>query len=521
MTLWSHVLPLAAILLLSITATARAQTPAFREGVELFQQARYEEALLKFEQAGKAEPASAVIENALGLAHTKLKQIEDANRHYERAIRLNPKLADAYRNLGVNYLDAKRYDAAEKQFRIALSLEPENPFPHYYLALLFLASGSDEQAAAQAEPARSLISNDPDTEFRIAEACLRVGRTEQGMAFVDTLEKKAALSTTQEFDLAVLLNSKRLYQQAVVRLRRIATANPAAWVNRYNLAIALLEANQTSEATSLLETLSVERPQDAAILSLLGLAFENEEKPDQALECYRKAVALDSGNRDYYLDYTRLLIDLDRYDESEKFVESGLRLLGNDYALNIRLGVLQMMQGKMEEARQTFQKAIDADPGIALGHVALAQTYLREHREEDAARELGSVRVKLPPDAMVEYYYGLALVRLQRFQEAMVPLQQAARLNPSAPETHYLLGKVDTALDRSEAARAEFERVILLDPGHAGAHYQLSHIYARLGDTAKAREMADRTRQLNEAQREEGLKGRRARLDKLEPLEQP
>ena len=86
---------------------------------------------------------------------------------------------------------------------------------------------------------------------------------------------------------------------------------------------------------------------------------------------------------------------------------------------------------------------------------------------------------------------------------------------------YYLLGKADAALNRNEAARADFEHAILLDPRHAGAHYQLSRVYAQLGDDAKAKEMAERTKQLIQSQREDGLKAQRARLGKLEPIEKP
>lgn len=518
MILRFHVFALPAVFVLSMIALAQAQNPAFRKGVELFQQQHYEEALSVFEQAARAEPANAAIENAIGLTDSKLNRIEDANRHYEKAIQLDPKAASAYRNLGVNYLDTKEYDAAEKQFQLALSIEPDNPFSHYYLALVYLSLGRDEQAAAHAEPALSLLSNDHAAEFRMAEACLRAGHTEQSLAFVNNLEKQAALTAAQEFDLAILLNAKRLYPETVARLRRVVEMDPAGWTNQYNLADALLEAGQTNEAISLLESLSVKTPQNAPVLSLLGLAYESAGKPDKALEYYRAAVAAEPANHDYYLDYARMLADLNRYDESEQFIESSLRQFGDDYALTIRLGALQMLQGKLAEARQTFQKAIDATPSLALGHVALAQTYLREHHDEEASRELAATRAKLAPDANVEHYYGLALVRLQHYQEAIAPLQQAIHLNPDDAETYYLLGKAEAALNKTEAARADFERAIQLDPRNVSAHYQLSHIYAQLGDSAKARDIAQRTRHLVQSQREEALKAQRVRLGALEPI---
>jgi len=332
---------------------------------------------------------------------------------------------------------------------------------------------------------------------------------------VNALEKQAPLPTVREFELATLLNAKGLYAQTVDRLRRVAEADPR-WENRYNLADALLEAGKGREAVALLAPLATERPHDAVVLSLLGMAHESAGHSEQALDFYRQAVAADPANHDYYLDYARMLADLNRYDESEQFVAQSLRQFSGDYALTIRLGALEMMQGKIDEARQTFQKAIREHPEIALGHVALVQTYLREHRDEDAVRELADTRAKLAPDAMVEHYYGVALERLQRFEEAVVPLQNAARLNPSAAESHYLLGKAYFSLNRITEARTEFEKAIQVDPGHVSAHYQLSRIYGQLGETEKASQMAALTRLLIQKQREDGLKAQRARLGKLE-----
>ncbi len=506
------------LLLLTVGAFAQQRDPNFAAGIQCFQQSRYEEALQYFEQAARAQPANGSIENAIGLADTKLHRLEEANRHYANAIRLNPKSADPHRNLAVNELAAHDFDAAQKQLSLALAIEPEDPFSHYYLALVFLATGDDGHAAAQAEPARSLFLNDPDAAWRMANACIRTGHTEQGLGLIDSLEKQSTLTAAQEFDIASLLNSQHLYTQTVSHLRRVLELNPGVWANRYNLADALLEAGQTTEALSILESLAAEHSHEAPVLSLLGSAYESSGKPDRALECYRKAVAADPENHDYYLDYARVLADLNGYDDSEKFIETSLRQFGNDYALTIRLGALEMMQGKLEEARQTFRKAIATDPNLALGHVALAQTYLREHRDDDAAKELADSRARLAPDANLDHYYGLSLVRLERYEQALAPLEQAARLNPADPETFYLLGKANAALNRFAAARAHFEHAIQLDPQNASAHYQLSRIYTQLGDTDKGRQMAELTRQLIQSQREAGLKAQRARRGTLEPL---
>ena len=268
-----------------------------------------------------------------------------------------------------------------------------------------------------------------------------------------------------------------------------------------------------------IERLVVECPTDANVWSLLGTAHEEAGNAPKALEVYQRAVREDPENADRYLDYTRLLIDLDRYDESEQFIRAGLGHVQDAYALNMRLGSTLMLKGEYSAARAEFSKAINSHPELALGYVAIAQAYLHERMEDEAAKELAHARAAVPADYMVEYYYGLALGRAGQQQEAAAALQRAVGLDPKSAEAHYELGKIELALERMEAARDEFERVISLDPQHANAHYQLTRIYTRIGDTETANRMASLTKQLKQAQREQGFAAQRARLARFEPVE--
>ncbi len=492
------------------------------------------EALAEFQQELRLNPGYAEASAAEGSILVIEHQPDRAIPHLEKALALKPGLLLAHRELGKAFYQSHQYAKAEREFLSALKDDPDGDV-HYLLATVYKQLGNQAKAGAFFAEARRIKSrrwetdskqltaaqSDPAAQFRTAEEDLRSGQTQQAIRLIETLEKQPGLSVAQEFELAELLNSKQLYPQVVARLRRIVQAEPERWANKYNLGVALLEAKQPVEAIRTLEEVSKQYPQNAAVLDLLGMAYESGEQPERALASYRKAVAVEPANHDYYLDYTRLLIELDRYSESERFLESGLQRLNGDYALTMRLGSLQMMQGKLEDARQTFQKAIHAQPSIALGYVALAQTYLRERRDPEALNLLAAARAKVTPDPMLDHYYGLTLVRLERYREAIAPLENAARMNPDEAETHYLLGKSYAALGHLEAARGEFEQTIRLNPQHAGAYYQLSRIYGRLGDAAKARTMAERVRELDQARRDDDAKAQRARLAKLEGREQP
>ena len=509
--------PTGLFILIALAVRAPGQEEHLQNAQRLFQQQQYPEALKEFEAARSAYPQSAAIENALGVTNTKLGQLEIAAAHYTKAIQLDPKLEAPHKNLGFNYLTGKQYNSAEKELKAALVLAPTDPYPHIYLAMTYLGAGRDREAQSQVKPAWSLLQNDPALAFELAKVCLRVDHTDEAMALVALLRKNPGLDLVHERDLATLLFDNQLYKQAVACYRLIAASSSASWRDRYNLAIALLNAKEASEATPLLEALSKEHSDDADIFSLLGAAYENTNKTNQALAAYRQEAQLRPRESDRYLDYTRLLMDLSRYEESERSVQDGLKLVTEPYPLYIRLGSVQMMASKYQDARASFQQAIVERPDIPVGYVALAQSYFKDRQDDKAAEVLDKARKRINSDYLLEYYYGLALDRLGRKEEAITAIKHAATLNSKIPDIFFELGKLYLALNQIPQARTQFENVIQMDPQNSKAYFELSRIYARMGDDKKAHQFAQNTKQLKQAEQENpGL----ARLRSFQPVKE-
>ena len=178
-----------------------------------------------------------------------------------------------------------------------------------------------------------------------------------------------------------------MYVESAARFRRIAEMQPS-WQNQYNLALALVKAKQTKEALPLLASLTAEHATDANLLSDIASTYESAGESSLALDAWQKAIAADPANPDRYLDCTRMLIDLDRYKEATEIVQRGISLVPDDYPLTIRLGAIEMMTGDHAQARDTFRKAIAEHPALALGYVAVAQSYMKDGKDEEALKVL-------------------------------------------------------------------------------------------------------------------------------------
>ena len=500
-----------AILFLAFAASLQAQSSALDEGVALIRAGRYDQALIKLEEAHRASPRNATIENLLGITETQLGHPDAAATHFRSAIRLDPSQVGPHRNLGFNLLTAKDYAGAEPELREASRLSPEDPFAHYYLSLLALATDHDAEAVEQASHAGQLIDNDPEAGADLVEAYIRLGRVDDATTRIKSMEETNQVSSEQEYSIAVLLSRHGFYEQAVHCFQRIAKIDPS-WGNRYNLALALLK--HFEKFFAFLRNAGAEH---ADTLMFLGSAFEARQKMPEALEAYRAAAIADPSNPDRTLDYTRLLMDMDRYDEAIEFIQTDMTETAVTSLLKLRLGAVEMIKGDYAAAREAFQAALAGNPELDAGYIGLAQTYARQANDTEAIQILEAARAKRPGSYLLEYYFGLLASRLGREQEALGALKQAAQLEPNSPDPSFELGKLYAAKEDWPEARLAFEHVIELNPQFAAAHFQLCRAYEHLGLHDKADQEARQTQALMSKQREDTLRKQRERGGSFQP----
>src|ERR1019366_2687446 len=416
----------------------------------------------------------------------------------------NPLQAAPHRNLGFNLLNSKDYVGAEPELREAARMDLNDHFAHFYLLLLALATNHDEDVLAEAPGAGQLLDNDPEAGAGLINAEVRAGRVDEATTRIEHMEVANQLSSAQEYSIAVILSQHAFHNQAVHCFEHIVNLDPT-WENRYNLAIELLYDGQPAKASNALAGLHTERPANADVLMLLGSAYESQQKMPEALEAYRAALVADPLNPDRTLDYTRLLMDMDRYDEAIQVVQSGIGETSSAAPLQLRLGAVEMVKGKFAEARDAFRAALAIDPQLDAAYVGLAQTYARQANDLEAIHVLEDAREKLPNHYLLEYYIGMLASRLGREQEATVALEQAAKLQPQSADPFFEIGKLYESRQDWVQARQALEHVVDLNPQFAPAHYQLSRIYAHLGLNSKAEQEAKQTHALVQAQRDEAL----------------
>jgi tetratricopeptide (TPR) repeat protein len=148
------------------------------------------------------------------------------------------------------------------------------------------------------------------------------------------------------------------------------------------------------------------------------------------------------------------------------------------------------IQGRYTDAVAEYRKAIEKNPGALNLHFRLGRALLlHSHSPESLAeaREEFEAELKLNPgDAVAEYEVGQILLAENKPHEAAPRLEHALAEAPDFTEALLAVAKVRADAKRYDEAILLLERAVRLQPANESAHYNLMLAYRNAGRTADA-----------------------------------
>lgn len=142
--------------------------------------------------------------------------------------------------------------------------------------------------------------------------------------------------------------------------------------------------------------------------------------------------------------------------------------------------------GRLAEAEELFQDAIERAPVFTAAYVNLADLYRRAGREQEARTLLEQAIANNPQDPGAPFALGLSLVRSDAPDDAFAALELAAELAPDAPYYQYVIG---IALNSSGERERALETLIEVHdrfPGHRDTLLALATIHRDGGEIEPA-----------------------------------
>jgi Tfp pilus assembly protein PilF len=223
---------------------------------------------------------------------------------------------------------------------------------------------------------------------------------------------------------------------------------------RFLAAFQTLSAGQIVTGTSQLLFLLKSHPRSAEVWALLGLAYFKLGAREEALNCSRKAVALDPEVGQYW----------------------------QQLAVGHLGGVAPQAN---PAAREALERTVEERPQDKIAWLLLAEQQILARQFVDAERSLLDV-IKLEADYAPASFL-LSYVKIQRgeFADGEALLRRCLQLDRRHARAWFLLALLHSRQKRLPEAAEAYRRLVALQPAHPHAWRNLALIERRLGhDTA-------------------------------------
>ena len=334
-----------------------------------------------------------------GVAAREAGRLAEARAELESAVEAAPQLAEAHLYLGLVLHESGDFSAAADALERAIGLKPELPGARGLLGYDLLMLGRAGEAVAHLDAARRENPEDWRLRARLGRALLDSGNPET--ALLHLLDARAVAPSDPEL---LYLVSKAHLQLALQAQGELLSTAPESHFAQLAIAEDHDLNGRTDEAIRTYRTaLSSGAPLPDAWRAL-GDLEKSKGRLRDALDAYRKALALNPEDATLHLRCGRALLDLGLAVEALPHLQAAV---GTDSPSPEALEVLGMALADLqryEEARHPLSRALaaaDGDERRMKLHYQLARVS-RKLGEVDAERshlrEFSTLRARLTSD---------------------------------------------------------------------------------------------------------------------------
>ena len=163
----------------------------------------------------------------------------------------------------------------------------------------------------------------------------------------------------------------------------------------------------------------------AEIVKNMALIYTQLGQDDKALEAYKSARAENPKDVTLILNEANLHYKLGDKDKFKELMAEAATVAPDNPDLHYNIGVINMEQDNIEEARVAYRRALEINPGYTNAQLNLSTTYINEGNGLiDEMNTLGNSR------ADIARYDELKKQKDDLFQEGADVLEEALKTNP-------------------------------------------------------------------------------------------
>jgi Flp pilus assembly protein TadD len=251
------------------------------------------------------------------------------------------------------------------------------------------------------------------------------------------------------------------YDRAILAFRDAAKRAPYWAYPLHNMALSFVEKGDYDSAIRTYREAMRLAPGAAYLPYNLGLVYQRTNQPRDADAMYRAALRISPDNPQTFNALGYLRASRGKKAEAENFYRQALAKDPELLVARHNLAVLlSETPNRSAEAIALWRENLAKMPAFVPSRLSLARLLSRSGQDAAAANEYAAL-IQIKPDYLAA---RLALadldVRLDKGGEALVQLQEAAKLQPTNAEIYEKIGDIFKAAGRSVEAVAEYRKAI-------------------------------------------------------------
>jgi len=222
-------------------------------------------------------------------------------------------------------------------------------------------------------------------------------------------------------------------------------------------------------------------PNAFVLYNLYGNTLAGQNKFQEAVTAFRKALEIDPSVGELHFNLGILLTNLNRTDEAITSYKKAVNLKPNLTDAHYNLGAALQSQDKYDQAATSYQKAIALEPGFFEALVNLG-VVLQEQSKLAEAIAVYRQALNIQKDAKVYFNMGTALKNEGKLGDAIESYNDALELNPNYAEVHSNMGEVLRDQGRYDESVMFYKQALAIDPSLPVANYSLAIYLYDSGD---------------------------------------
>jgi tetratricopeptide (TPR) repeat protein len=446
----------------ALTDSIQIPSEVVKEGDQLYKKRKYQEAILRYDQALKINPLSESVLNNRGNALRESGKHEEAIKCYDKAIEINPNYVEAWIDKGLALSHLGKTNEEMQCFDKAIEINP-NYDRAWYCKGQLLSWG-----------------------LRKYDEAIR--------CFDKIIERNPKHTSAWQMKGFVLEESKQ-YDKALECYDKAIEINPnnanTWWSAKGNLL--RYRFHRLDEALECFDKAIEINPHDDLALEFKGDALSELSKYEEAIECYDKALEINLDNVNAWNRKGRALISLRRYHKAIECYDRAIEVCNRDLetnpgdswrcseAWNGKGNALYNLKNYFE-AIKCYHKALeiyrwsDSDASKnkwdAIEKLTSEGFALLDHGRYLEAIKISDRLLEINPKLDSAWdLKGSCLERQGKYNEAIQCHDKAIEINPNDVSPWYNKGNSLSNLGKYEEAIQCYDKAIKRHPKYADAWY--------------------------------------------------